>query len=1025
MARRRIALTFTASVGVLALVGATAAQANPSPDSSTPTKTAGTYIVQVKGDPVASYDGGVRGYAATRPSKGESINPKSSDVKRYRGLLEDRRQRVLGEVPDAEPIYSYDTAFNGFAAELTSAEAAELADMPGVVHIWKNEIHELDTISTPDFLGLTGKDGVWNDKFGGQEHAGEGVIVGVVDSGIWPENPAFAALPEPRPDADVIAEKWNGTCSEGNDTPENNVECNNKLIGADYFGEGIDPIEGEFESPRDYGGHGTHTSSTAAGNMGVEAVIRGETIGTMSGMAPAARIAMYKACWETEGDGGCASIDLLAAVNQAVSDGVDVINYSISGSASSIVGPVEIAFYNAARAGVFVAASAGNSGGVSTTNHNSPWVTTVAASTHDRAYRASVTLGDGTTITGAGLGDAVPETDLVLSSEVAAPDADPADARICTPGSLDASAVEGKVVACARGTIARVDKSKAVKQAGGVGMIHYNTSPASNDIAADFHYVPTVHVKLEYQDEIEAYAASDGATASLSAGERYKARAPQMAAFSSTGPAIAGNGDLLKPDITAPGVGVVAAVAPPGNGGENFASYQGTSMSSPHIAGLGALLAGEHPEWQPMWIKSALMTTATTVDNQGKPIQRGGEDATPFDFGAGHVDPAAAFEPGLVYDSGPADWIAYMCAIGQGQLVGAPCDDVPSIDPSDLNYPSIAIGDLAGTQTVTRTVTNATDGYSFYRAKVDAPDGLDVTVSPRAMVLRPGQSKEVRIEVEREDAAFDEYTNGSVTWVGFTLDRGRGPRASVSELKSKSPEFFRGERWHKTTVRSPLVVQPVAISAPGEARGEGASGSTELEVTPGYTGTLAATAAGLEADTVTTLPLQNPDGSSFPTDDPQTNEHVGKVEVTVPEGAEFARFATFDSDYADLGAGTDVDLFVYRETADGLVFVGYSASGGSTEAVTMNQPGNYQVFVDLWALPPDHTSADVLHHHWVVGDASGNLTVSPESQQVSIAEPASVTAEWSGLEAGTRYLGAVLYGDGESTVGRTILSITG
>ncbi|HEY6738790.1 MAG TPA: S8 family serine peptidase, partial [Actinopolymorphaceae bacterium] len=449
----------------------------------------------------------------------------------------------------------------------------------------------------------------------------------------------------------------------------------------------------------------------------------------------------------------------------------------------------------------------------------------------------------------------------------------------------------------------------------------------------------------------------------------------------------------------APGADVLAAVAPPGNAGADFASYQGTSMSSPHIAGLAALLVSRHPGWNPMWIKSALMTTARQTDNRGEPIQRAGADATPLDVGAGHVNPPAAFEPGLVYDSGAADWVAYMCAIGQGQLVEAPCGDVADIDPSDLNTPSIAIGDLAGVQTLTRTVTNPGKRAGVYRAEVDAPEGTKVTVRPSRLVVPPKSSRTFTVRIERTDAAFGEYAFGSLTW--------------------------KSRRHHGTDVRSPIAVRPVAVAAPPTVTGSGTSGSAEVELKAGYSGTLNAAAQGLVAAEETALELSDPTRESFDTDNPTTGPHTGKVSVTVPEGASLARFATFESDYADLGLGTDLDLFVYRKGADGLELVGYSASGGSDEAVTLTEPGDYEIYVDLWSLPEGVTSLTARHYHWTVTEAEGNLTVEPGSQQVGSGEPASLTASWSGLTEGVRYLGVVRYADAQSTVAQTILEITG
>ena len=366
-----------------------------------------------------------------------------------------------------------------------------------------------------------------------------------------------------------------------------------------------------------------------------------------------------------------------------------------------------ISFLYAADAGIFVATSAGNSGPTtSTVAHPGPWVTTVAAGTHNRSGEGSVTLGDGATYYGASLANAVGPAPLINAMDAATDPGYAYYARLCystvdTGGVavLDPAKIAGKIVVCDRGDTARVNKSLAVMEAGGVGMILINTSVAS--LNADFHFVPSVHLQYSATDyaAIHAYAATAGATATINqATVTYTTPAPYTASFSSRGPLIAGGGDLLKPDLIAPGQDILAAVAPPGNAGRLFNLYSGTSMSSPHVAGLAALFKELYPGWSPMMIKSALMTSAYDILD--------GPNTNPlviFRQGAGHVQPNKAAEPGLVFDAGWNDWLGFMC--GTGQLVASYCSTI-GIDPSDLNVASIAIGNLAGSQTVTRTVTN-------------------------------------------------------------------------------------------------------------------------------------------------------------------------------------------------------------------------------------------------------------------------------------------------------------------------------
>ncbi|MDX1392629.1 MAG: S8 family serine peptidase, partial [Rheinheimera sp.] len=519
----------------------------------------------------------------------------------------------------------------------------------------------------------------------------------------------------------------------------------------------------EYNSPRDFGGHGTHTASTAGGNEGVEISGAASVFGKISGIAPRARIAAYKVCWETGSGGSCFTSDSVAAIDQAVADGVDVINFSISGSRTNFRDPVEIAFLNAADAGVFVAASAGNSGpGSSTVAHPGPWLTTVAASTHDRNYDAMLTLGNGSSYTGASLN----QTFLGLSPMIYAANAvvaggDPTAATLCFSSldggnALDPALVAGKIVVCDRGITARINKSLAVKEAGGIGMVLANTSP--NSLNADVHAIPSIHVSEVVRANLLAYLAANPGTAEAQIGVSYFApvAAPVTASFSSRGPLLAGNGDVLKPDLIAPGVDIIAGVAPPGNGGELFASYQGTSMSSPHVAGLAALMKQLHPDWSPMAIKSALMTSAYDVLDNTSMTSR------IFRQGAGHVQPNQAIDPGVVYDSGFTDWLNFIC----GTQPGAFCSSFNAIDPSDLNQASIAIGALAGTQTITRRLTNVSGEALSLSASITGLAGINVTVSPANLMLDVGETVAFEVTFTTAGAALNNYTGGFLTWSG-------------------------------------------------------------------------------------------------------------------------------------------------------------------------------------------------------------------------------------------------------------------
>ena len=584
--RSFIAACATASLIAAGLAAGTAGAALSAPGGSGQTTLEpGRYIVTLSDAAVATYDGGIPGYPATSPDGGDQLNTRRAPALKYSDYLTEKQQAVAtaaGVTIDA----SYTTALNGFSADLTSAQAAQLMGNRGVIAVTLDEMKHITAVPSTSFLGLDGPGGVW-ESIGGADQAGDGVVVGVLDTGIAAENPAFAgeplagsAAPAPYLDGQTItfAKSDGGTfrsvCQTGEQFTAS--DCSTKVIGARYFlnGFGANRLgnagtgSGEFVSPRDGDGHGSHTASTAAGNVATPATVGGIDFGTITGVAPAAKIAVYKVCWSgpdpaVTTDDGCTTTDLLAAIDQAVIDGVDVINYSIGGGAAQTTfSPTDEAFLGAASAGVFVAASAGNDGpAASTLDNASPWITTVAASTIP-SYEATATLGDGTAFAGASITvnfdpAATPLTGaLVNSTAYAAPGV--TDANLCGPSSLT-TVPPGTIVVCDRGVYNRVAKSAEVLRVGGIGMLLVNRTPGSID--TDFHAVPTVHLDSVYRAQVVAYAAAPGATVTFTTGNQtsYTPPAPQVAGFSSRGPLLADGSDLLKPDISAPGVSFVIA----------------------------------------------------------------------------------------------------------------------------------------------------------------------------------------------------------------------------------------------------------------------------------------------------------------------------------------------------------------------------------------------------------------------------------------------------------------------------------
>jgi subtilisin family serine protease len=798
--------TSVAVTALLALYGLPTAHALP-PDGDErglPAPIPSRYIVALSGKPIATYGGDVKGLGATRPGKGERVDVTSGSAQRYRDYLNREHANAAARV-GAKPLKHYAVSLNGFATTLTPDQARTLEEAPGVLSVTKDRPRRLTDDKNPvDFLKLTGSQGVWAAN-GGRRNAGRGVVVGIVDSGYWPESKSFAGetLGTARPTSSdpyrpyrsgkskIVMRKadggrFTGICEAGDSFAGS--ECNTKVIAARSFSSTYESQtppgqRTDFLSPRDGDGHGTHVASTAAGIAGIAASVGGHYFGKISGVAPAAKLAIYKVAFTsaTDDEPAIYTGDALAAIDAAVADGVDVINYSVSGS-DTLDDPVDMAFLSAASAGIFVATSAGNSGpGASTLNHVTPWVTTVAASTV-APYAGTVVLGNGKKYAGMSttLFGNVGRARLVTARSVKRASATSADAAVCARDTLSPAKTAGKIVVCDRGVIPRADKSAEVKRAGGKGVVLVNLTEGSTD--ADTHAVPTVHLNVPFGPAVKAYAKKAGATATLKPGNLSSTpiRYPQVASFSSRGPSVGNGGNLLKPDISAPGVAVLAAVAPPSNHNRRFDFYSGTSMASPHIAGIAALYFGVHPKWSPMAVKSAIMTTGSRVKTADGKLSR--------DYsaqGAGNVRPDRMFNPGVIFDARERDWLGFL--EGQGFATDS---GVVAADPSDYNAPSIAIGEFVGPQTVTRTVTAVKPGS--YQTTISVP-GVTATVNPSTLDFSSaGQTKPVTITFTPEAAPPSEAVFGSLKFAG-----------------------------PGTLARLPIVVVPQTSDAPAAVTGKG------------------------------------------------------------------------------------------------------------------------------------------------------------------------------------------------------------
>lgn len=678
-------------------------------------------IVRYDSPPLASYEGGIPGLAATSPAvTGERLDLRASRSQAYLRHLAGERDRVIQTVrnmaPNATISHNLAIVVGGLAVQAPRSEIDRLREVPGVT-VYPDELQSLDTYRSPEYIGATS---AW-ERVGGAPNAGAGVIVGILDSGIWPENPSFsdpdpAGNPFPAPPP-----RWQGqTCDFGaaGGPTDALFHCNNKLIGAARFMATYETMIGlqsyEFRSARDDDGHGTHTAGTAAGNAGAPASVLGLDRDLVSGIAPRAHLAAYKVC----GERGCYQSDSAAAIQQAILDGVDVLNFSISGGMDPFTDVVAQAFLDAYNAGVFVAASAGNRGpGVNTVGHRAPWVTTVAASTHDRLYQNSVTIYGGVlTVTGASITAGVP-----VAAEIVRNTADPLCLNPADPGAFS-----GQIVVCERGVIARVDKSANVATGGAVGLVLYNTVPEQS-LDLDSHSIPTSHIDSASGTALLAFLADNpGATATMSESAPAAAPGDVLAAFSSRGGAGLTLG-VLKPDITAPGVAILAAYTSLRYGAPNDPSgfLNGTSMSSPHIAGAAALLRQQFPTWTPGMIKSALMTTAhTTVLRED-----GLTPATAFDTGAGRVDLAAATNPGITFSAPGSDFVQLQNAL------------------SSANQPSVYTPANPGSVTVNRVARSTLWTTKHWQISVSADPGLSI-VAPAGFTLGAGRTVAFPITVD-------------------------------------------------------------------------------------------------------------------------------------------------------------------------------------------------------------------------------------------------------------------------------------
>lgn len=708
----------------------------------------GVYIIRLNDLPLASYRGGIPGLEATNPyARSErKLDANSPESTAYRDYLLEKQAEFIARMDNrlnraVEVKDQYYAATNGMAVVLSPEEARQIKEFPEVAYIQPEFMRYLTTDVSPDWLGAPG---LWDGTNTGgiPGSMGEGIIIGVIDTGINPSNPSFADIGG---DSYNHTNPWGsgvyvGVCNSAESTYDPTFPCNDKLIGAWGYAD----INGG--DPRDTHGHGSHTSSTAGGNF-VSAHLVGNTTEAyrdISGIAPHANIVMYLAC----GEDGCPGAALTAAIDQVVIDGVDVVNYSIGGGATDPWEDTEtMSFLSARDAGIFVATSAGNNGPNPATvgaPANAPWIFSIAATSHTRkTTNALINMSGGGTappadIFGVSFTGGYGPAAIVYAGNYG----DALCLNPFTPGTFN-----GQIVVCDRGINARVEKGQNVLNGGAGGLILANSAAEGSAIVSDDHYLPAVHITYEDGVILKNWVNDGGGvhngTIRGTIWEENDDWADILTDFSSRGPNRSA-ADIIKPDIAAPGEDVLAALGVGDPSPAEWGLMGGTSMASPHAAGGGALLMSLHPGWTPAEIQSAMMMTAwqDVVDYDGVSAV----DA--FDTGSGRIDLSKASKVGFVLNETRANY-----ENADPKLGG---------DPSSLNLASLGNGACWQSCTWTRTLRSTLSTSMNWTVSASAAGNMDLTVTPSSFTLPAGGTQVITVQADVTMVDPNTWTFGEI-----------------------------------------------------------------------------------------------------------------------------------------------------------------------------------------------------------------------------------------------------------------------
>ncbi|XP_010484555.1 PREDICTED: subtilisin-like protease SBT1.9 [Camelina sativa] len=662
-------------------------------------------------------------------------------------------------ITDRNPkiIYAYTDSVHGFSAVLTNSELQRLKHKPGYVSFTKDLPVKLHTTFSPQFIGLNSTSGTWPVS-----NYGAGTVIGIIDTGIWPDSPSFHD-----DGLGSVPSKWKGECQFNSSSL-----CNKKLIGARLFNKGLFANNpdlrgtkiGQYSSPYDTIGHGTHVAAIAAGNHVKNASYFSYAQGTASGMAPHAHIAIYKAAWEE----GIYASDVIAAIDQAIRDGVDVISLSLGLSFENDDDeadgfglendPIAVAAFAAIQKGVFVVASGGNDGPYYWSLINgAPWITTVGAGTIGRQFQGTLTLGNGVSFNFPSLfpGD-IPSVQFPVTY-----------IESCKAGNKTLANI---IVVCYE-NVNIESKLQQAKSTGAAAVVLVTDKLLTEQDTIEYQF-PVAFISSKHGEAIKSYALSNknNATARLEFRKTVigTKQTPEVDIYSSRGP-FTSFPQILKPDILAPGTLILSAWPPvkPVAGTttrpllSGFNLLTGTSMAAPHVAGVAALIKQVHPNWSPSAIKSAIMTTALTLDN-------------PLAVGAGHLSTKNVLNPGLIYDTSPQDFINFLChnAKQSRKLINiitrSNLSDACKNPSPHLNYPSIIAyftSDQNGPKIFRRTLTNVGEAKTSYSVRVRGLKGLNVVIEPKRLMFSEKSEKlSYTVRLESPIALEENVLYGSVSW---------------------------------------------------------------------------------------------------------------------------------------------------------------------------------------------------------------------------------------------------------------------